>query len=118
MAGFPNLCLLIGPNTGLGHNPRIHMIEAQLDYVLDYLGILGRLGAAALDARPGAQQCWNAGIERRMRTTVWATGGCRSWYLNAAGRNPTLGPGSVRQFRHATRRVDLGEYTVIPVAGR
>ena len=118
VAGFPNLCLLIGPNTGLGHNSLIHIIEAQLDYVLDYLGALGRLGAAALDARPGAQQRWQADIQRRMRTTVWATGGCQSWYLNAAGRNPTLWPGSVRQFRRATRRVDLGEYTVIPAAGR
>ena len=117
VAGFPNLCLLIGPNTGLGHNSLIHIIEAQLDYVLDYLGALGRLGAAALDARPDAQRHWQAGIERRMRTTVWATGGCQSWYLNAAGRNPTLWPGSVRQFRRATRRVDLGEYTVIPAAG-
>jgi hypothetical protein len=49
-----------------------------------------------------------------MASTVWATGGCMSWYLNAAGRNPTLWPGSVGRFRRATRRVDLGEYRVIP----
>ena len=96
VAGFPNLCLLIGPNTGLGHNSLIHIIEAQLDYVLDYLGALGRLGAAALDARPDAQQHWQAGIERRMRTTVWATGGCQSWYLEHRRPEPDavarLGP--------------------------
>ena len=54
-----------------------------------------------------------------MASTVWATGGCVSWYLNAAGRNPTLWPGSVGGFRRATRRLDLAEYHVIPAgAGR
>ena len=48
-----------------------------------------------------------------MGRTVWATGGCVSWYLNAAGRNPTLWPGSIREFRRATRRVDLSEYDVL-----
>ncbi len=114
IAGFPNLCLVIGPNTGLGHNSMIHVIESQLDYILDYLKTLDRLGLAALDARPDAQQRWCAGIERRMASTVWATGGCVSWYQNAAGRNPTLWPGSTLRFRHATRRVNLAEYTVIP----
>ena len=52
-----------------------------------------------------------------MASTVWATGGCKSWYLNSAGRNPTLWPGSVGGFRRATRRLDLAEYRVIP-AGR
>jgi cation diffusion facilitator CzcD-associated flavoprotein CzcO len=114
VAGFPNLCLVIGPNTGLGHNSMIHIIESQLDYILDYLRALGRLGAAGLDARREAQERWCADIERRMAPTVWATGGCVSWYLNAAGRNPTLWPGSTLRFRHATRRVDLTEYSVIP----
>ena len=114
IAGFRNLCLVIGPNTGLGHNSMIHVIESQLDYILDYLKTLDRLGLAALDARPDAQQRWCAGIERRMASTVWSTGGCVSWYQNAAGRNPTIWPGSTLRFRHATRRVDLAEYTVIP----
>jgi cation diffusion facilitator CzcD-associated flavoprotein CzcO len=114
VAGFPNLCLVIGPNTGLGHNSMIHIVEAQAGYIAGYLDTLDRLGAAALDARDEAQQRWCAGIEQRMASTVWSTGGCVSWYLNAAGRNPTLWPGSIRQFRRATQRVDLGEYDVIP----
>jgi len=118
VAGFPNLCLVIGPNTGLGHNSMIHMIESQLDYILDYLKALDRLGGAALDARPDAQQRWCADVEQRMESTVWATGGCVSWYLNAAGRNPTLWPGSTLRFRHATRHIDLAEYAVIPAGAR
>jgi cation diffusion facilitator CzcD-associated flavoprotein CzcO len=117
VAGFPNLCLLIGPNTGLGHNSLIHIIEAQLDYILDYLAALDRLGVAALDTSPEAEQRWCDDVQRRMASTVWATGGCRSWYLNSAGRNPTLWPGSVGGFRRATRRLDLAEYQVIARAG-
>ncbi len=113
VAGFPNLCLVIGPNTGLGHNSMIHVIESQLDYIVDYLRTLDRLGAAALDARPDAQRRWCDDVERRMASTVWATGGCVSWYQNAAGRNPTLWPGSTLRFRRATRRVDLAEYAII-----
>jgi cation diffusion facilitator CzcD-associated flavoprotein CzcO len=113
IAGFPNLCMVIGPNTGLGHNSMIYMIESQLNYILDYLDTLDRTGAAAMDTRPGAQQRWCDDVERRMASTVWTTGGCVSWYLNAAGRNPTLWPGTTIGFRRATRRVDPAEYKLI-----
>ena len=116
--GFPNLCLVIGPNTGLGHNSLVLVIESQLNYIMDYLATLEATGAAALDAREQAVQRWCAGIEKRMRPTVWATGGCVSWYLNAAGRNPTLWPGSTISFRRATRRLDLAEYELIPAGAR
>jgi hypothetical protein len=106
--------MVIGPNTGLGHNSMIYMIESQLNYILDYLATLDRTGAAALDTRPGAQQAWCDDIERRMASTVWTTGGCVSWYLNAAGRNPTLWPGSTIGFRRATRQLDPAEYELIP----
>jgi cation diffusion facilitator CzcD-associated flavoprotein CzcO len=121
IAGFPNLCMVIGPNTGLGHNSMIYMIESQLNYIVDYLATLDRTGAAALDTRPGAQQAWCDDIEQRMGSTVWTTGGCVSWYLNAAGRNPTLWPGTTIGFRRATRQLDPAEYQFIrqhPVPGR
>jgi cation diffusion facilitator CzcD-associated flavoprotein CzcO len=114
IAGFPNLCMVVGPNTGLGHNSMIYMIESQLNYIVDYLATLDRTGAAALDTRPVAQQAWCDDIERRMGSTVWTTGGCVSWYLNAAGRNPTLWPGTTIGFRRATRQLDPAEYQLIP----
>ena len=115
--GFPNLCLVIGPNTGLGHNSVVHIIESQLSYITDYLATLERTGAAALDAKPAAEERWCAEVERRMASTVWTTGGCVSWYLNAAGRNPTLWPASTLRFRRATRRLDPAEYDLIPARG-
>ncbi|MBO0776627.1 MAG: NAD(P)/FAD-dependent oxidoreductase, partial [Actinobacteria bacterium] len=117
IAGFPNLCLVIGPNTGLGHNSMVYIIESQLSYILDYLDKLERAGAAALDTRPAAQERWCADVEQRMAPSVWATGGCVSWYLNKAGRNPTLWPASTLRFRQETRRVDLREYDTIAAGG-
>jgi len=116
VAGFPNLCFVIGPNTGLGHNSMVHIIESQLSYIVDYIRALDRTGAAALDTDAGAQLAWCEDVERRMGPTVWNTGGCKSWYLNAAGRNPTLWPGSTLRFRRQTRRVDEREYVRIAAA--
>ncbi|MFJ9706218.1 flavin-containing monooxygenase [Streptomyces sp. NPDC101234] len=113
-AGFPNWMTIIGPNTGLGNSSMILMIESQLNYMADYLRQLRVLGGrAALDARPGAVAAWNHRVQERMKRTVWNTGGCTSWYLDASGRNTTIWPGTTTEFRRATQRVDLAEYDVI-----
>jgi hypothetical protein len=105
---------IIGPNTGLGNSSMILMIESQLNYMADYLRQLDVLGGrTALDARPAAVDAWNHKVQERMKRTVWNTGGCTSWYLDASGRNTTIWPGTTTEFRRATRRVDLAEYEVI-----
>lgn len=114
--GFPNLLMIIGPNTGLGNSSMVLMIEAALDYVADYLRLLERTGAAALDARPEAVRAWNAELQRRMGRTVWQTGGCRSWYMDASGRNTTLWPGTTAEYRRATRTLRPEEYETVPAA--
>ncbi|MEV7004430.1 NAD(P)/FAD-dependent oxidoreductase [Streptomyces sp. NPDC093982] len=117
-AGFPNFLTIIGPNTGLGNNSMIIIIEAQLNYLVDFLRQLDTLGdKVALDARPSAVRAWNDGLQERMRTTVWNTG-CESWYLDANGRNTTVWPGTTSEFRKATRQVDLTEYAVLRPSGR
>ncbi|WP_210588328.1 NAD(P)/FAD-dependent oxidoreductase [Streptomyces sp. GESEQ-35] len=113
-AGFPNWMTIIGPNTGLGNSSMILMIESQLNYLADFVRQLDVLGGrVALDARPGAVQAWNDRVQERMKRTVWNTGGCTSWYLDASGRNTTIWPGTTTEFRRATRRVDLGEYELL-----
>jgi len=113
VAGFPNLFMLVGPNTGLGHNSIVFMIESQLAYVMDALRALDAHGAVACDPHAHAQEAFNADVQRRMRRTVWTQGGCASWYLDAHGRNTTLWPGSSWTFRRATRRFDLAEYELL-----
>ncbi|MEU7718476.1 flavin-containing monooxygenase [Streptomyces tibetensis] len=113
-AGFPNWMTVIGPNTGLGNSSMILMIESQLNYLADYVRQLDVLGGrVALDARPDAVRTWNDRVQERMKRTVWNTGGCTSWYLDASGRNTTIWPGTTGEFRRATRRVDLAEYEVL-----
>ncbi|MDN3023182.1 NAD(P)/FAD-dependent oxidoreductase [Streptomyces sp. S.PB5] len=113
-AGFPNLMTIIGPNTGLGNSSMILMIESQLNYLADFVRQLDVLGGrAALDARPSAVAAWNRRVQDRMKRTVWNTGGCTSWYLDANGRNTTVWPGTTTEFRRATRRVDITEYAVL-----
>lgn len=113
-AGFPNFLTIIGPNTGLGNSSMILMIESQLNYLADFMRQLDTLGGRiALDARTSAVDAWTDRIQRRMERTVWNSGGCDSWYLDANGRNTTAWPGTTAEFRHVTRRVDLAEYRLV-----
>ena len=116
VSGFPNLLFVIGPNTGLGNSSMVLMIESQLNYLADYLRRLDTLGLRALDATASAQRRWNDEVQRRMTRTVWNTGGCRSWYLDAGGRNTVLWPGTTAHFRRETRTVELSEYDLIRTA--
>lgn len=114
VAGFPNLFLLLGPSTGLGHTSVVYMIEAQLRYVLDALRHLDRTGAAAVEPRPEAQQAFRAEMDRRIRPTVWSVGGCSSWYIDGTGRNSVIWPGFATAFRHRLRRFDPRQHVTTP----
>lgn len=110
--GFPNLFLMVGPNTGLGHSSMVFVIESQIAYVLGALDAMARAGASTLDVRPQALAGWCDEIALRSRKSVWTQGGCRSWYLDGQGRNIAIWPGSSWSYRRATRRFDLDAYTV------
>jgi cation diffusion facilitator CzcD-associated flavoprotein CzcO len=114
--GFPNLFFLVGPNTGLGHSSMVHVIESQLAYLRDALRTMDERGCAAIEATDSAQQAWNADVRRHMARTIWTTGGCSSWYQDAAGRVTVLWPGSTLRLRRETRRLDPAEYTLTPAA--
>ena len=112
VSGFPNLFLLIGPNTGLGHNSMVYMIESQISYILDCLHTMDRKNLQTIEVRPEIQEVFNTELQQRMQGTVW-TSGCASWYLDATGRNTTIWPGFTFEFRHRTRRFDARNYDVL-----
>jgi cation diffusion facilitator CzcD-associated flavoprotein CzcO len=116
IAGFPNLFLIPGPNTGTGHASQVYMIESQIRYVLAALARMDDNGAAVIEATHEAQEEFNARLQERMRDTVWLQGGCTSWYLDANGRNSTLWPASSLSFRRALGRLEDGEYRFEPIA--
>jgi cation diffusion facilitator CzcD-associated flavoprotein CzcO len=103
VAGFPNLFVLLGPNTGLGHNSVVLMIEAQIEHLLGALRHLRATGAAALEPRAEAQAAWVAEVDRRTVGTVWVDGGCRSWYLDGTGRSSAIWPDSTGRYRRSAR---------------
>lgn len=112
VSGFPNLLLLLGPNTVLGHNSVVFMIESQLNLLVDLVRRQRREGIASIDVRPRVQWSYNRQLQSRLQRSVWSTGGCGSWYLDHRGRNTTLWPGFTWPYRQRTRRLRLGDYVV------
>jgi cation diffusion facilitator CzcD-associated flavoprotein CzcO len=109
MPGFPNLFVLLGPNTGLGHSSMVYMIESQVAYVLDALKYMDSHAADTVEVSAEAAERYNADIDARMQGTVWNTG-CASWYLDATGRNATLWPDWTFRFRQRTAEFDPGDF--------
>jgi cation diffusion facilitator CzcD-associated flavoprotein CzcO len=112
VAGFPNLFLMIGPNSTLAHNSMIYMIESHINYIASALSFLRRPGVHAVEVKPAVQHRYNERLQARLAHSVWVEGGCGSWYLDHRGRNTTLWPDHTWKFRRLTRRFHPGEYTV------
>jgi cation diffusion facilitator CzcD-associated flavoprotein CzcO len=110
VAGFPNLFMLMGPNTGLGHNSVVYMIEAQIEHLIAALIHMRRHDASAIEPRSDAQRAFVAKVQRRMEGTVWVAGNCASWYLDSTGRNSTLWPDFSWRFRRRVARLNAGDY--------
>jgi cation diffusion facilitator CzcD-associated flavoprotein CzcO len=114
VSGFPNLFLLLGPNTGLGHTSVVLMAEAQAGYVLGALREMDRRHVQALNVRPEAQAAWNARVQQAMKGTVWTAGGCASWYLDRNGLNTALWPGFAFGYTRLMGRFDSRSYDPPP----
>jgi len=111
VAGFPNFFLLLGPNTGLGHNSVVLMIEAQVRYVMSCLGMMQRRGQRVMEVRETSQRRFAERIREKLAGTVWIAGGCRSWYQDQrTGESPVVWPGSVVDYRRQTRSASAGDY--------
>ncbi|MGY2282573.1 flavin-containing monooxygenase [Pseudomonas gingeri] len=111
LPGYPNFFMIIGPNTGLGHNSMILMIEAQVDYILQALKQMRDRRIDALEVKPQVESQYNGRLQQQLKRAIWSTGGCRSWYLDPrTGKNTTLWPGSTWRFRQVTRSFELRDY--------
>jgi cation diffusion facilitator CzcD-associated flavoprotein CzcO len=110
MAGFPNLFMLVGPNTFLAHNSVVFMIEAQVHYIVKGLQWLRKSGNAMMDLRSDAQSRFTRDLQSLIRGTVWSSG-CKSWYLDDRGRNVTLWPASATRYWLRTRRFSPDDYS-------
>ncbi|WP_309643276.1 NAD(P)/FAD-dependent oxidoreductase [Phenylobacterium sp.] len=106
VAGFPNLFMLYGPNTNLGHNSIIYMIEAQVDYVLQALAL-----GAPISVKAEVMADYNARLQDDLAVTPWA-GSCTSWYKTPDGKILNNWPGTARAYAEAVAKFDAGAYEV------
>ena len=113
--GFPNLFVLTGPNTGQGHTSMVFIIESQVAYLRAAVRTMRERGLGAVEPRERAHRKWNSNLQRRMKRTVWTTGGCQSWYLDEHGRNTTLWPKATFTFRRHLARFDADAYETTPI---
>lgn len=105
--GFPNLFFIMGPNTGLGHNSVVHIMESQNNFIMDYIDKLSDLpGQAYFDVLPEIEEQYNKDLQEGLENMVWNSG-CNSWYISSKGKNTNIYPGLSDQFRAMTKEVDL-----------
>ncbi len=112
VADFPNLFFIVGPNTGLGHSSMVFMIESQVTYITKAIHTMRQNDYAVVEVTAEAERSWTHDIQRRMKRTVWSTGGCSSWYLDVHGNNTTLWPRTTFAFRSALAEFDVAAYRV------
>jgi hypothetical protein len=103
--------MLYGPNTNLGHNSIVYMIECQIRYVMACLARLSRDEIRSIDIKKDRQERFNSQIQQRLRKTVWAKG-CLTWYHTATRRNTQNWPGYTFQFKLRTRTPNWDDYVV------
>lgn len=113
VSGFPNFFMLYGPNTNLGHNSILSMLEAQFDYVIQALAAQDEPGVAALDVHSGVVSRFNDALQDDMNDAAWS-GDCNSWYKNASGKVVNNWSGTVRAYQDKTRRLVLEEFAILP----
>ncbi|WP_051361830.1 flavin-containing monooxygenase [Solimonas soli] len=110
--GFPNFFMLMGPNTGLGHTSQVFMIESQIRYVMDCIRTMRSQKLRTVDVRADVQKRFNDKVQGTVSSAIWNSGGCKSWYLDARGRNTTIWPGFTFVFRNKTRHFKTEKYAV------
>ncbi len=111
-SAFPNMAIMTGPNTGLGSNSMVLMIEAQANYLSQMARYLADHPTSILDVRDDVAQRYLDDVQRRIAKSVWATGGCQSWYKDHKGRVVAMWPGTTSRFARMTRKWNINDYYV------
>ncbi|MFE3445307.1 NAD(P)-binding domain-containing protein [Nocardia sp. NPDC059180] len=108
--GLPNYFLIMGPNSGVGNQSIVFVIESQVELIVRCLHALFDGEYTRVEVKSHVQAEFNRELQRRSAGTVWTAGGCRSWYLDHAGVNRALWPTSTLSLRLRMRRIALGDF--------
>jgi len=112
VTNFPNLFMIYGPNTNLGHNTITFMIERQTEYIIKCLEAIRGRNLASIEVSKTAQDRFNRELQARLAKTTWADPRCGSWYKTADGRVTQNWAGHTREYRERTREVAWADYVV------
>lgn len=110
IAGFPNSFMVLGPNLGIGHNSAFIVIEAQLDYIMSALNKMRDRDLATIEVKADVQIEYNQRVQEGLKTTVWNTGGCSSYYLDKNGFNSIGFPWSTLKMQQILSAFDIENY--------
>ena len=109
VAGFPNLYLMLGPNTATGHTSTLLYIEPAVKHAIACMRAVADGGHKAIEVRAGAMREHNAGLQQRLERSVWAQ--CRSWYRLEGGKVVAIFPGYTREYVRGLERLDWSVFT-------
>lgn len=118
VAGFPNMFMVMGPNSGGGAQSILFVIETQLRYIVECLRLMTAQRATRLEVRADVQREFNTWLHGKLAGSVWNTGGCDSWFLDHTGHNRQSWPGTGTGYRRATRRPDPAAFALTNPASR
>ena len=108
VAGFPNLFLMLGPNTATGHTSTLLYIEPGVRYAIRCMQQVRDAGQRWLDVRPEVYRASNERLQARLQGSVWTS--CNSWYRTEGGKVVALWPGFTDEYQRAIRRPDFTEF--------
>lgn len=97
--GFPNLFIVTGPNTGIGHTSALFLIESQMRYIMACITQLKKGNHQVIEVKEEAEQKYTDHIHSEMTKTVWHKGGCNSWYKSKSGKVIAMFPGFSFTYR-------------------
>ncbi|HET8694075.1 MAG TPA: NAD(P)/FAD-dependent oxidoreductase [Aquabacterium sp.] len=112
LPGFPNLFVVTGPNTGIGHTSAIFVIESQMEYIRRAIQAVLKRKARSIEVKPQAEEDYTRMIHREMKPTVWASGGCHSWYQSKSGHVIAMFPGFSVSFRRMARAFKAADHAI------
>ncbi|WP_180157850.1 NAD(P)/FAD-dependent oxidoreductase [Acinetobacter sp. YH12045] len=112
IAQVPNAFLVLGPNI-LVYDSFIGIAEAQVGYIVDALVKMKQEKIQRLEIKPNVLAYHNAKVQTHLQTTVFNSGGCKSYYLDANGRNFAAWPWSLKQLKQRLKQVDLTDYETV-----
>ncbi|KZZ14247.1 monooxygenase [Oleiphilus sp. HI0130] len=110
--GFPNLFIVTGPNTGIGHTSALFIIEAQMQYIMRAIEHTEKTQSDTIEVNPEAEERYTTKIHQEMAKTVWQTGGCNSWYKSKSGKVIAMFPGFSFTFKRWAKRFKTHDHTL------